>query len=646
MDGQKKMNRREHEMEVKKKNLFYKKAKGTSLIILSLFLFFMAPKNAYALAPSGIGGNGTGGIVIDINAAPYTDYANIPTWGQYAYGPSGCAWFASARVNQLTGANCTIYSGKSWYNSAYQSFGFSRGSTLQAKALACYENHVAVVESVSGDQAVVSEGGFQGTNSNANTGYCLIHTMSKATLESGRNGAFLGYVYLGAGSSAPAGALSYSSVNVEWTDTWNALLKGTISNPNRLAVSNVGAKVWDSAGNLVVDHSEACGLNTSTVNQQLNIVGEALPTGLRQGETYTFRLWASANGATYESGTGSFTIKDDQKPVITDVSITDISETGYTVTCTVTDNFRVDRVQFPTWTLYHEQDDLFPDWVTSSACSGTAEGNSYTYRVNVSDHNYEMGEYLTHIYAYDPAGNEAAAHAPVQVIQKNQQEPEPPVNPSTPSVPTNPANPSTPTAPANPTNPNAPAKPIAPTVPQNPANTNNAGQGTFTMVFDGNGGAVVGQQTITVKVNQQLGNLPIAKRKGYLFRGWYLEKSGGQRVYAYSRPVYSGYRTAYAQWEKVTKPKKAVITSLRKRGNGKFTVKYRRASQAKGYEICYSTNKKFKYSTKKVTASSLSKTVKGLKKKKAYYVRVRAYKIDSTGSKVYGSYSKAKKVKV
>ena len=166
------------------------------------------------------------------------------------------------------------------------------------------------------------------------------------------------------------------------------------------------------------------------------------------------------------------------------------------------------------------------------------------------------------------------------------------------------------------------------------------------MVFDGNGGAVVGQQTITVKVNQQLGNLPIAKRKGYLFRGWYLEKSGGQRVYAYSRPVYSGYRTAYAQWEKVTKPKKAVITSLRKRGNGKFTVKYRRASQAKGYEICYSTNKKFKYSTKKVTASSLSKTVKGLKKKKAYYVRVRAYKIDSTDSKVYGSYSKAKKVKV
>ena len=209
-------------MKVMGKNLSYRKAKGAFLIILSLFLFWMVPKNAYALAPSGIGGNGTGGISIDINAAPYTNYANIPTWGQYAYGPSGCAWFASARVNQLTGANCTIYSGKSWYDSAYKSFGFSRGSTLQAKALACYENHVAVVESVSGNQAVVSEGGYQGANSNANTGYCLIHTMSKATLESGRNGAFLGYVYLGAGSSTPAGELSYSAVEVGWTDIWNA----------------------------------------------------------------------------------------------------------------------------------------------------------------------------------------------------------------------------------------------------------------------------------------------------------------------------------------------------------------------------------------------------------------------------------------
>ena len=86
---------------------------------------------------------------------------------------------------------------------------------------------------------------------------------------------------------------------------------------------------------MVVNHSETCGLKTSTVNQELNIVGEALPGGLRQGETYTFRMWASANGATYQSGVGSFTIKDVQQPVISDISVSDVSETGYTVHITI-----------------------------------------------------------------------------------------------------------------------------------------------------------------------------------------------------------------------------------------------------------------------------------------------------------------------
>lgn len=102
----------------------------------------------------------------------------------------------------------------------------------------------------------------------------------------------------GSGNSS-SGSLSYSAINVAWTDSWNALLQGTISNPNRLTVSSVGVQIWNSAGSMVVNHSESCGLKTSTVNQELNIVGEALPSGLKQGETYTFRMWASANGATY-----------------------------------------------------------------------------------------------------------------------------------------------------------------------------------------------------------------------------------------------------------------------------------------------------------------------------------------------------------
>ena len=97
--------------------------------------------------------------------------------------------------------------------------------------------------------------------------------------------------------------------------------------------------------------------------------------------------------------------KDSAEPVIKDVKITNLSSKGYTVTCTVTDNVAVDRVQFPTWTEKNGQDDLQSDWTVNRAASGTINGNTVTYRVNASDHNDETGNYVTHIYAYDKSGN-------------------------------------------------------------------------------------------------------------------------------------------------------------------------------------------------------------------------------------------------
>lgn len=101
-------------------------------------------------------------------------------------------------------------------------------------------------------------------------------------------------------------------------------------------------------------------------------------------------------------------VKDDEKPVIKNVRVSNVSSTGYTVSCEVTDNIGVDRVQFPTWTEKNGQDDIQSNWGSSSAARGTKLGNTYTYRVNISDHNYERGKYSTHIYAYDKSGNFAA----------------------------------------------------------------------------------------------------------------------------------------------------------------------------------------------------------------------------------------------
>ncbi|MCB6994305.1 hypothetical protein LI177_12535 [bacterium 210820-DFI.6.37] len=90
----------------------------------------------------------------------------------------------------------------------------------------------------------------------------------------------------------------------------------------------------------------------------------------------------------------------------------------------------------------------------------------------------------------------------------------------------------------------------------------------------------------------------------------------------------------------IVKPAKETITSLKK-GTKKFTVKYKKQAGA-SYQIYYKTSGS---KAKTVKTSSVSKTIKKLKGGKTYTVKVRAYKkID--GKTYYGSYSKAKKVKV
>lgn len=288
--------------------------------------------------------------------------------------------------------------------------GYVQSATPRKDSLAIWDGgignyagygHVAYVEEVNGNQVYLSEGGYAGGNqgNGVNIGWWNANNLNRP--KSGQT--FLGYIYLT--GSAPSSGLSYTEIKTEFVDTWNAGLYGHIDNPGRIQLSTVGAYVWDEAGTLVVNHREDCALSTSYVDQRLNIVGEALPSGLRSGASYTYQFYAIANGTEYKSAVGSFTVVDDQKPEITNVTISDQSETGYTISCQVTDNYQVDRVQFPTWTEENGQDDMVADWWSNSAVRGRKNGDVYTFRVNCSDHKNEHGTYHTHIYAYDKAGN-------------------------------------------------------------------------------------------------------------------------------------------------------------------------------------------------------------------------------------------------
>ena len=109
---------------------------------------------------------------------------------------------------------------------------------------------------------------------------------------------------------------------------------------------------------------------------------------------------------------------------------------------------------------------------------------------------------------------------------------------------------------------------------------------------------------------------------------------------------YSGTKTLYF----TIKPKATSISSL-KAGSKKFTVKWKKqATQTTGYQVQVATNKKFKKNKKTVTIKkqkTTKTTVKKLKAKKKYYVRVCTYKtvkINGKSIRIYSGWSKTKTV--
>lgn len=79
----------------------------------------------------------------------------------------------------------------------------------------------------------------------------------------------------------------------------------------------------------------------------------------------------------------------------------------------------------------------------------------------------------------------------------------------------------------------------------------------------------------------------------------------------------------------------------------KLTVNWKKVSKATGYQVQVATDKKFKKNKKSLTISknkTISKTIKKLKSKKKYYVRVRTYR-KVGGKKVYSSWSSVKNIK-
>lgn len=166
----------------------------------------------------------------------------------------------------------------------------------------------------------------------------------------------------------------------------------------------------------------------------------------------------------------------------------------------------------------------------------------------------------------------------------------------------------------------------------------NSKQAVCKVTFNSAGGSVVSARNVTAGKTVKAPSNPVKHK--YFFAGWYL----GKVKYDFKMPVTKNI-TLTAKWTKV-RVAKGTVKKLSNSKKGVLKVTWKKIPRAKSYEVQLSTSKKFKSGVKKVTTSKTSASFSKLYKKKIYYVRVRAYTYDSAKVKIYGSYSKPRKLKI
>lgn len=151
---------------------------------------------------------------------------------------------------------------------------------------------------------------------------------------------------------------------------------------------NGSAVIW-YPGTLNPDGTYSCRINTSDF-------------GNVEGTYYTdVYAWDYAGNASVPK---SFTqYIDKTAPVITEKKAERIADNLVKISCKASDNTGVISMYFPTWTDYNGQDDLKSDWETYY--KGKKEGDWWVFYVYDYDHNFEKGNYTTHIYPYDAYNN-------------------------------------------------------------------------------------------------------------------------------------------------------------------------------------------------------------------------------------------------
>ena len=160
-------------------------------------------------------------------------------------------------------------------------------------------------------------------------------------------------------------------------------------------------------------------------------------------------------------------------------------------------------------------------------------------------------------------------------------------------------------------------------------------------IYDSKGKAVLRVQDLKFQTDQATGWSQAKLSRELSAVTYYLkiDDNGGRGIQSFDFKF-------IIQAEKQIKLSKGTLKSLKSTKKGQMTVKCASAKNAIGYRIQYSTDYKFKKGVKTVYSAGTTRTIKGLKKGKRYYVKVCPYTVYDDGTKVYGRNSYVKTVVV
>lgn len=548
---------------------------------------------------------GTYGVNLDSScyssSNPFRNY-----WGQ-------CTWYAWGRALEKTGV-ALPYRGnaKTWTSGAVNT---PRANSVVVWTGGTY-GHVAFVEAYDGTNIYITEANrVQGQYSE---GVINLSTR-RFTYTCGGSGGYTvdlpyGYIYCGSTDTTPP---SHDDFKVcEFTDG-RFTVYAHVTDPS--GIKYVRYAVWsDKNGQddlvwYTGNHTDGNGYYWIHVyfSEHKNDKGN-----------YIVHMYACDNAGN-EKSVGTSYVFPEKGPTISNVKVTDVSASGYTVKCTVkaTSEMGIARVQFPTWTTNKGQDDIASNWGTNTAVRGTLSGNTFTFRVNTSEHNYETGYYMTHIYAYDKIGNATSVAIPLTNVHDHKWD--------------------TGTVTRKATLTATGVKTYICTVCGDKKTQSIACPKTFTLAKTS---YVYTGKTVTPALTVKDTNGK-ALKKGTDYTVSYA--SGRKNVGKYAVKVtfkgnYSGTKTLYF----TILPKGTAISKLAPAKKA-FTVRWnKQAVQTTGYQIQYATNDKFSGAKVKAVkgATKIILSVTNLNGGTTYYVRVRTFKT-AGGKNYYSAWSAAKAVK-